>query len=508
LGNGVVGAFAVEITGYRIGMTTHLHTPEQTHHRRTFFGHPWGLANLFGIELWERFSFYGMQGILIFYLYYDAARGGLGLPQESATSLVGAYGGLVYLSAVAGAWVADRLIGAERTLFYSGLLILAGHLALAILPGLAGVAVGLACVGLGSGGLKANATSILGSLYDDGDERRDGGFSIFYMGVNIGAFFGPILTGYALAVAGFHVGFALAAVGMALGLGQYVLGRRNLSAAGREVPNPLERSAAPKAAGLVVLGLALVVAAFWSGLVTLANLATVVVVVIAVVAVVLFTVVLRSHKITPTERSRVWSFVPMFVASFAFFSLFQQIFTVIAVYADKRVNLDVGGFHVPPTWFQSVDPIGIMILAPIFALAWTRLGDRQPTTPAKFAIGLGGMGVAFLLFLTMAGGHGRTSPAWAVAVILLLFAVAEMFLSPIGLSLSTRLAPHAFHTQMVALNYLSVAAGTATAGALAGLYSPDAEVAYFGIIGAVGVVLAIALALSKPLVLRLMQGVR
>jgi POT family proton-dependent oligopeptide transporter len=489
-------------------MTTRATAPHDAVHRRTFFGHPWGLANLFGIELWERFSFYGMQGILIFYLYYEAGRGGLGLPQESATSLIGAYGGLVYLSTVAGAWVADRLLGAERTLFFSGVLILIGHLALAVLPGLVGVAVGLVCVGTGSGGLKANATSILGSLYDEGDVRRDGGFSIFYLGVNIGAFFGPLLTGWALAVAGFHVGFALAAIGMALGLTQYTLGRRNLGGVGRAVPNRLEPGALPRVLTVAAVVLALVVVALWTGLVSLANLATVVAVLIGLVSVLLFAVILRSRKITATERSRVWSFVPMFGASFAFFALFQQIFTVIAVYADRRVDLTVGSLSVPPTWFQSVDPIGIMILAPIFAIAWTRLGERQPTTPTKFAIGLGGMGVAFLLFLTMAGGRGQTSPAWAVAALLLLFAVAEMFLSPIGLSLSTRLAPGAFRTQMVALNYLSVAAGTATAGALAGLYRPDAEVAYFGVVGGAAIVLAVALALAKPLILRLMCGVR
>lgn len=475
---------------------------------RTFFGHPRGLANLFGIELWERFSFYGMQGILIYYLYYAVADGGLGLPQDSATSLVGAYGGLVYLSTVLGAWVADRLFGSERTLLGSGVLILAGHVCLAVLPGLVGVAVGLSCVGLGSGGLKANATSILGSLYEAGDSRRDGGFSIFYLGVNIGAFFGPILTGYALAAAGFHLGFGLAAVGMAIGLAQYVRGRRNLSAAGRDVPHPLPRSAVPWVVIGVLVVLAVLVALFLTGLVSLANLAVVTTGIVVVAAVALFAVILSSRQIDADERRRVWSFVPMFLASFAFFALFQQIFTVVAVYADQRVDLTILGTSIPPTFFQSVDPVGIMVLAPVFAALWTKLGDRQPGTPLKFALGLAGMGVSFLLFLPMAGGTGATSPAWAVAGILVLFSVAELLLSPIGLSLSTRLAPAVFRTQMVALNYLSVAAGTAAAGALATLYSPAVEVAYFGITGGVAILLAVALAIASPWVGRLMRGAR
>lgn len=475
---------------------------------RGFFGHPRGLATLFGIEIWERFSFYGMQAILTYYLYFSVTDGGLQLPQASATSLVGAYGGIVYLAAMLGAWVADRLLGTERTVFYSGVLIMIGHLCLAVVPGLAGVALGLACVGLGSGALKANTTSLLGSLYTPTDTRRDAGFSIFYMGVNIGALIGPLLTGLTQSRLGFHFGFGLAAIGMALGLIQYVLGRRSVTTeVSRHVPNPLPRSLAPRAALIGVGGLVVIVLAFVIGLVTLANLATVVTGVIAVASIALFVIILSSHKIDSTERSRVFAFIPLFVASFAFFALFQQIFTVIAIYAEQRVDLDIGGFSVPPAWAQSVDPVGILIFAPIFAALWTKLGDRQPSTPTKFALGLAGMGVCFLLFLPMAGGSGRTSPALAVAAILLLFAVAELMLSPIGLSVSTKLAPNAFQTQMVALNYLSVAAGTSTAGALAGFYSPDREFAYFGIIGGVAIGIAVLLAIAGRWVRTMMRGV-
>jgi len=176
-------------------------------HERTFFGQPRVLANLFGVELWERFSFYGMQGILLLYLYYSVEDGGLGISQDTAVGIVGAYGGLVYLSTIAGAWVADRLIGAERTLFYSAVLVMAGHIALSALPGTLGVGVGLVLIAFGSGGVKANATSLVGTLYTADDPRRDAGFSLFYLGINLGALLGPLLTGWLQSSFGFHVGF-------------------------------------------------------------------------------------------------------------------------------------------------------------------------------------------------------------------------------------------------------------------------------------------------------------
>jgi len=190
---------------------------------RTRFGHPAGLVNLFGVELWERFSFYGMLTILGYYLYYSLTDGGLGLPKATATGIVGAYGGFVYLSTVLGGWVADRVLGMERTLFYGGVVVMCGHISLALIPGLTGVAVGTVLIGLGAGALKANASSLLGTLYDQGDPRRDGGFTLFYLGINIGAFAGPLITGLLQTRLGFHYGFGAAAVGMAFGLAQYVI---------------------------------------------------------------------------------------------------------------------------------------------------------------------------------------------------------------------------------------------------------------------------------------------
>ncbi|TCO60474.1 POT family proton-dependent oligopeptide transporter [Actinocrispum wychmicini] len=476
---------------------------------RGFFGHPRGLANLFGTEMWERFSYYGMQAILAYYLYYSVTDGGLGMSKASAAGLVGAYGGLAYLAGVGGAWVADRLLGPERTVFFGGVFIMCGHIVLAVIPGLTGVAVGLVLVIIGTGGLKSNVAALVGTLYADGDERRDAGFSLFYMGVNLGAMFGPIITGWLQTDVSFHVGFGAAAVGMAAGLTQYVLGRRNLGAHARVVPNPLDAPARIRAGAIVAVGVAVVAVLLVTGVITTDNLAKVVTWVVVSAALALFAVILTSRKITPVERSRVFAFVPLFIASFGFWSLFQQQFTVLPIYADSRVGLDALGFHIPPAVFNSVEPAFVIILAPVFAYLWTRLGDRQPSTPVKFSLGVAGMGVAFLLMVAIsATGSGATVNPLLLALVLVVFALAEMCLSPVGLSVSTKLAPKVFESQMVALFYLSIAAGSSLAGELAGLYNADNEPAYFGILGGAAIVLGLILFAFTPPLRRLMQGVR
>lgn len=472
----------------------------------TFFGQPRPLANLFGVELWERFSFYGMQGILLIYLYYESSRGGLGINEATATSIVGAYGGSVYLSTVVGAWLSDRLFGPEKVLFGSAVLVMAGHIALAVIPGIPGVAVGLVLVALGSGGVKATATTIVGLLYEAGDERRDAGFSIFYLGINLGAFAGPLLTGVLQSEAGFHWGFGLAAVGMAIGLIQYAVGRRNLPPSAREIANPLPAGRRPLVFGAAAVVVALVVVLALTGAVKADWLSNIVVVLSILAAVAYFAVILTSHRISDVERRRVLAFIPMFIASAAFWSLYQQQFTVVTIYSDKRLDRDLFGWEMPVSWVQSINPVFIIILSGVFAAIWTRLGDRQPSTPVKFAAGTAVMGVAFLLFLPFAGT--ASVPLLGLTGILLVFTIAELLLSPVGLSLTTKLAPEAFRTQMVALFFLSVALGTALSGTLAGYYSEDNEVPYFGILGAIAIVLGAALlALAKPL-RELMGGVK
>ena len=473
-----------------------------------FFGQPRSLATLFGVETWERFSFYGMQGILLIYLYYAATEGGLGLDQAGAAGIVGAYGGGVYLSTVLGAWVADRLLSSERTLFISATVVMCGHIALALIPGFAGVTVGLILIALGSGGLKATATSIVGTLYSEDDPRRDAGFSIYYLGINLGAFFGPLLTGLLQSTLGFHYGFGLAAVGMAIGLTQYAFGRKRLPDAAREIPNPLPRRRYPVVAAIVVAGIVIVVVLVLVGLVNSTNLALIVIVVTGLSAIAYFVVILSSRSITAVERSRVIAFIPLFLTSAAFWSIYQQQFTVITIYSDERLDRSILGWEFPVSWVQSINPIFIIVLSGVFAALWTKLGTRQPSTPVKFGLGTLGVGVGFLLFLPFVGTGENGTPIIAIVLILLVFTVSELLLSPVGLSVSTKLAPAKFRTQMVALFFLSIAIGSAASGQLAALYDPENEVPYFGALGAIAIAIGVVLVVASRPVLKLMRGVR
>ena len=471
-----------------------------------FFGQPRALATLFGVETWERFSFYGMQGILLIYLYYSAAEGGLGVDQTVAAGIVGAYGGGVYLATVLGAWVADRLVSSERVLFASAVVVMVGHIALALLPGFAGVAVGLICIALGSGGLKATATSIVGTLYSADDTRRDAGFSLYYLGINLGAFFGPLLTGLLQTTLGFHFGFGLAAVGMAAGLVQYSIGRKRLPDVAKEIPHPLPRSRFPLVVAAAVGFVLLVVVLVLTGVVTASNLGLIVIVVTALAAVVYFVVILSA--VTGDERSRVVAFIPLFLTSVAFWSIYQQQFTVITIYSDERLDRDLFGWDFPVSWVQSINPIFIIVLSGVFAALWTRLGTRQPSTPLKFGLGTVGVGLGFLLFLPFVATGANGTPLLALVLILLVFTVSELLLSPIGLSVSTKLAPARFRTQMVALFFLSIAIGTAASGQLAGFYDPADEAPYFGVIGGIAIAIGAVLVVFARPVLRLMRGVR
>ncbi|MCJ1714930.1 peptide MFS transporter [Curtobacterium sp. VKM Ac-2922] len=478
-----------------------------TKRERTFFGQPFELSTPFAVELWERFSFYGMQGIVLLYMYYTVSEGGLGIDRTVAAGIMGAYGGAVYLFTILGAWIADRLIGADRTLFGSAIVVMAGHIALALIPGVAGVGVGLVLIAVGSGGLKATATTIVGSLYTKDDPRRDAGFSLYYLGVNIGAFFGPILTGLLQSSLGFHFGFGLAAVGMAAGLVQYGIRRRNLPDAVHHVANPLDRRRYPVVAIGVVIGLAVIVTAVLTGLLNVGNLPTVVVAIVVVATIGYFVVILTSG-ITRDERSRVLAFIPLFIGSAVFWSLYQQQFTVVTIYSDQRLDRSIGTFEMPVSWVQSINPIMIIILSGVFAALWTRLGDRQPSTPIKFALGTGIMGIAFLLFLPFVGTGRNGTPVLVLVGILLVFTIAELLLSPIGQSVATKLAPPKFQTQMVALFFLSVSLGTAVTGVLSKYYDPKHEAPYFTVLGLVAVVVGVVLLVIAKPVLRLMRGIR
>ena len=502
--------YAGDAECFAIRVTTAPPSPDTTRTRshRKFLGQPWELATVFSVEMWERFSFYGLQGILLIYLYYSAAQGGLGINIVEATSIIGAYGGFVYLSTIIFAWLADRVLGAERTLFISAILVMCGHIALSALPGMLGVGIGLVLISLGSGGVKANATSIVGTLYAPEDSRRDAGFSIYYFGINLGAFAGPLLTGLLQKQAGFHWGFGLAAVGMAVGLVIYARGRKNLPAEANEVPNPLPASQRMRMIVITAVVVVLIALLAITGVLNADRLATSVVVVVIVASIAYFAVILSSKRITKIERTRVFSFIPMFITSAVFWSLYQQQFTVLTVYSDKQLNRDLFGWTFPVAWVQSINPVFIMILSLVFAAVWTRLGDRQPSTPIKFALGVIIMGVAFLLFIPMASTVPNSAPLLGLVGVIFTFTVAELFLSPVALSLSTKLAPAVYKTQMVALLFLSIALGTAMAGVLAEYYSDTNQVPYFGILGGIAIAVGVVLILFTPAVRKLMSGVK
>lgn len=358
-----------------------------------------------------------------------------------------------------------------------------GHISLALLPGFIGVTVGLVCIAVGSGGLKTTSQVVLGQLYDREDPRRDGGFSIYYMGVNIGGLIGPLITNALWGWKGFHWGFGAAAIMMAIGLIQYVLMRQQtIQDAGHEVANPL-----PKSKYLpVFLGVGVVVAGivglFLSGILHVNQLSNMTALLALCVAVYLWLDMYRSDKVTDDERSRLVGFIPMFLAAVAFWSLFQQQFTVLAVYSDQRLNRTVFGHELPPGVVQSINPLFIILFAGVFASMWTKLGKRQPTYGIKFALALAVIAVTMLIFLPFAGGGPNSTPFMVIFVIFFLFTMAELLLSPVGNSMATRLAPHAFPTRMFALWMMSVSLGTALSGSLAQLYDPttaESERSYF-----------------------------
>ena len=368
--------------------------------------------------------------------------------------------------------------------------------------------MGLILIAFGSGGLKANASSVVGTLYAPDDVRRDAGFSLFYLGVNLGAFFGPLLTGLLQTTAGFRWGFTLAALGMAAGLIQYAWGRRSIPEVARIAPNPLARQHYLKAALIGVAAVAVIVTLVLTKVIRVDNLSQAVIVATVIAAVGLFALLLTSKRVDATERSRVWAFIPLFLVSVAFWSLYQQQFTVVTFYADSQLNRSIFGWEFPVSWVQSINPIFIITLSGAFAALWGRLGKRQPTTAVKFGLAAAIMGGAFWLFLPFANGGPNSTPVLALIGILFVFTIAELLLSPIGLSASTKLAPKAYRTQMIALFFLSIALGTTIAGTLGEYYTRVPETAYFGVLGLIAVLVGAAMLISAPAVLKLMKDVR
>lgn len=478
------------------------------HPQRTLFGHPRLVFNLFGLELWERFSYYGVQSILALYLFLAVTEGGVGLSQASALSLVGAYGGSVFFFTVVAAWVADRLWSPPRVLFCGAILMTAGQAALAIVPGMTGVAIGLGTMAVGSGALKSTATAVVGYLYTPKDPRREAGFTLFYAGITAGSFLGPIVSGLVQSLSGFRLAFGVAAVGMVVGLITYRAGRRDLPAAACEVSNPLPRKAYKRACFISLAVIAALTAAFVTGLVNAANLSIVIVGLVTVITTGYFVVILRSNRIDSDERSRVVAFVPHFVGSVVFFAISYQIFSTVVVYVRAELDRSVAGFEVPVAWVVGAEALFGILLGGIFATVWTKLGTRQPSTPIKFVIGLVMLGLSFLFLVPFANAAPLTYSVFLILPVALIGAVSSMFVYPIGLAVTTKLAPKAFSTQMIGLFYLSISIGTALAGSLAQSYSPGTKAEYFTWTGIIPIIGAVALLAMTPKIKKLMRGVK
>lgn len=480
-----------------------------------FFGHPRGLATLFFTELWERVSYYGMRAILLFYMYRAVSHGGLGIDKGTASSLMSIYGAAVFMSSVVGGWLADRLLGSRRSVFYGGLLIMCGHIALAIpTGGLGALYASMVLIVLGTGLLKPNISTTVGQLYAEKDARRDAGFSIFYMSTNIGAFIAPLVVGSLADAYNFHAGFSFAAFGMALALILYVVLGRWLGEAGRVPGNPVTREERRPLAVRLGIGLVVVVLVLGGlavgGVLTVTWIIDIITLLSIALPIAYFVMMLRSPRTEPVERSRLRAYIPLFIGSLLFWMIEEQGSVVLATFADARTNLDAWGFHIPPSWFQSINPLAIVVLAPVFAIVWTRLGDRAPSTPRKFAIGMVLAGLSYLLMTgpgLINGTSVRASPLWLVGSFVVVI-LGELCLSPVGLSATTKLAPAAFASQTMSLWFLSDAAAQGISAQIVPIYTAHTEIAYFAVVGAIVALGGVAMWLIAPAISRRMQGVR
>ncbi|MCX4511267.1 oligopeptide:H+ symporter [Streptomyces sp. NBC_01619] len=448
---------------------------------KTFFGHPRGLATLFMTEMWERFSYYGMRALLVLYLVSggaDAATGsqggGLAMTAVTATAIYSVYVSMVYLMAMPGGWFGDRVWGARKTVAIAGFVIMAGHVSLAV-PGQAMFFVGLALVAVGSGLLKANISTMVGHLYDGPDDpRRDGGFTIFYIGINLGAFAAPLIIGTVGEKHNWHYGFLLAAVGMALGLAQFLIGTRSLSPKSSVVPNPL--TAPERRAILTKVGIGTVLVAAFYGVVVAAGMYTLnwalVPITLAglIIPVAVLVRIKRDKDLDRVEQSKVSGYIWFFVAAAVFWMIYDQGGSTLALFADGKTADTLLGFAFPATWFQSLNPLFIMALAPLFAWMWLALARRnsEPNTIVKFAMALVLVGGSFFVFIVpmgMAGDGTKVSPMWLVSIYMIQ-TIAELCLSPVGLSVTTKMAPQKYSSQMLGVWFLAVTAGDCTTGLL------------------------------------------
>jgi POT family proton-dependent oligopeptide transporter len=491
--------------------------PVAAPHDRSFFGHPRGLSTLFFTEMWERFSYYGMRALLILFMTAPVAAGGLGFETSVAGAVYGLYTSMVYMTSLPGGWVADRLIGQRRAVLYGGILIASGHFSMAF-PSVTTFYLGLSLIVVGTGLLKGNVSVIVGRLYAPDDQRRDAGFSIFYMGINLGAFIAPLVCGYLGQRVNWHMGFAAAGFGMVLGLVQYLRGARYLGEAGL-YPAPAESAAAAATlkkrvrvwGSVTLVAIMLLAAGMYTGVapITAKQIADAAGYLLLLLTVGLFGWMFLAADWTPAERRRLYAIGALFVAAALFWSEFEQAGSTLNLFADRATRTSILSWSFPSSYFQSLQPLFIIAFAPVFAWLWMRLGRREPSSPAKFGIGLLFVGSGFAILVVAAGLAStgvKVAPYWLV-VTYLLHTFGELSLSPVGMSATTKLAPARVAGLMMGVWYLAISVGNFIGGRLSSLYGSMPLPNLFGAVAAVGIGAGLVMFALTPSIKRLMGSV-
>ena len=479
----------------------------------SFFGHPRGLATLFFTEMWERYSFYGTRALLILFMVGAIQKGGLGFSVDKAGAVYGIYTAMVYLLTVPGGWVADRIIGQRRAVLYGGILIGAGNFCL-VARSVSVFYAGLGLMMIGTGLLKANVSTLVGSLYAPGDKRRDSGFSIFYMGINIGAFASPIVGGIVAAKWGWRWGFLASAIGMAAGLTQNVITGKQQGTAGlRPVStgDPARDRRQKMTGALVGLGgLALI------GIVAVLAYAGTIQVTpqgirdwqgwgLALISVAVFCGMIFNKGWSIDERKRAVAIFVLFAAAAIFWASFEQAGSSLNLFGERNTNRHIFGYEFPAAWFQSVQPILVIIFAPVFAWLWLALKRREPSSPTKFTLGLLFGGLAFAIMVPAARG-ANVSPWWLIGCYFLQ-TVGELCLSPVGLSAMTKLAPARAAGFIMGIWFLASSIGNWLAGRAGSLFETMPLPNLFGWVAGIVFVAALILAVLIKPTKRLMAGV-